>query len=154
MQHIPRCDVSHGVAARRVAPVQLVRRIAVTPPRRPHRPRAAPLPPRARRCADGHHRRKLEYCRDCVGDKPEHGDDNVWSDRRLEHSSGVKHGERALPNGCARRMGYRKADVQRRHQQMERCERIQHVPGTDSDYAAYKFSYASSSLSAHIRGYT
>ena len=127
MQHIPRCSESHCVAARRIAScVQLGPRMAVTPSRQP---RSAPLPARACRCSNGHHRHKLEYCRDCVADQSDNGDDDVRFDRRLEHRSGDEHGEPALPNGCARDKRYRKADVQRRHQQVERGECVQHVPG-------------------------
>jgi hypothetical protein len=146
MQYTPGCSVSHCGAARRVALVQFGRRMAVAPPRGPC---SAPLHPRASRCATGHHRRKFEYCRDCVGEQSDDGDDNVRADCRLEHRSSDEHGEPALPNGCARDNRYCKADVQRRHQQMERCERVKHVPG--NDYAAYSCSHVSPSLSTHMR---
>ncbi len=94
MQHTPRGSVSHGGAACRVALVQLGPRVAVSPPREP---RAAPLPPRARRCADGHHQRKHHDCRDGMGDQSDDCDGNVRSDRRLGHRSGDDHGELVLP---------------------------------------------------------
>jgi hypothetical protein len=99
---------------------------AVAPPRRPH---AAPLAPCARRCAGGHHRRERRRGRDGVGDRPGDGNGNVRSNRRLEHRSGDEHGEPVLPNGGPLDIGYRKADVQRRHQQVECCESRKHGPG-------------------------
>jgi hypothetical protein len=79
--------------------------------------------------AKRHHRRKPRHGRDGVGDRPEHGTDDVRSDRRLEHRSGDEHGGPALPNGCPRDNGYRKADVQRRHQQVEYSECFEHEAG-------------------------
>ena len=119
MQHTV-ANVSQSGAACRVAPVQLGPRVAVAPS---CGPRAAPLPPRARRCANRHHQRKLEYCCDCVADQSDDGDNDVRPDRRLEHRRGDEHGEPVLP------VEFRTADVQRRHQQVERCERVKHVPG-------------------------
>ncbi len=74
-----RCSTSSSL------PVQMGSRVAVAPPRGC---RAATLPPRARCCANGHHRRKHRHGRDGVADEPEHGGDNLWPDRRLGHRSG------------------------------------------------------------------
>ncbi len=102
-----------GITTRRVTRVQMGPGDAVAPPLRP---RAAPLPPRARRCANGHHQRKHRRGREGVGDRPGDGEVTVRSDRRLEHRSGDKHDEPVQPGGN------RKAHLQRRHQQVECCE--------------------------------
>jgi hypothetical protein len=70
-----------------------------------------------------HHERQHRHGRDGVADQSDDGDDDVRSDRRLEHRRGDEHGEPVLP------IEYRTADVQRRHQQVERGERVQHVHG-------------------------
>ncbi len=120
MRHIPRCHVSHGGAARRVAPLQMGRCVAVSPPRGP---RAASLPAGARCCANGHHQRKHRHGRDGVADRSGDGGDNVRSDRRLEHGGGDEHGQLVLP------LEYREADIQRRRLEVERRIGVEHVCG-------------------------
>ena len=99
-EHIPHCNVSHGSDARRVAPVQIAH---------PRRPRAAPLHPRARRCADGHHRRKHRHDRNGVGDRSGDGD-NVRCDCGLGHRCGDEDGRTVRDY----------ADVERKRRRSER----------------------------------
>ncbi len=66
-----------------------------------------------------HHRRKPRLGRGGVADRPEHGTDDLRSDRRLEHRSGDEHGESVL----------RTNDIQRRHQQVEYSKCFEHGPG-------------------------
>ncbi len=79
---------------------------------------AAGLPP-----GHSHHERQHRHGRDGVADEPEHGDGDVQSDRRLGHVARDEHGKPVLP------LEYRKADVQRRHLEVERRLSVEHVCG-------------------------
>ncbi len=78
---------------------------------------------------DTNHRRERRRGRDGVGDQPGDGDGDVRSDRGVEHRSGDEHGEPFLSHGRPLDIGNRKADVQRRHQQVECCESRKHARG-------------------------
>jgi len=68
-------------------------------------------------------RRQHRHGRDGVADEPEHGDDDLRSDRRLGHVGRDEHGQLVLP------LEYREADIQRRRLEVERRIGVEHVCG-------------------------